>query len=566
MLQGPTRSFATARLLTQIALLCGLASALGQSCTDDLGLQDTSFACDSSAPCADGWECVNSVCVLVPVIPQTAVNLEILPTSEEIPPWTPATGCQQFTICSRQDPVPGEPWQGCAMVDFDAVADGQQLEYLAPAGKKVQLSVSCAPTGGGESSAPMWSARSCPRLATEDEPLTLKIRLLPASAFSAAHDSQGHKIAMETPRAFHSCSTLSDGSVLVAGGFGSEGHSLASAELLSLDSGRFETLPQEYQMTSARAHAASVILPDGRLAIFGGLDAAGEPVVSVDLFNPETQSFTAGPPMDFTRAGHTATLLGSTGEVVLAGGEGQGGGGWAIWQPSSGVTKSGTLHEPRYFHTAAPVPASSADSTEHVLFAGGEWLEGETTLVRATSELLSIPGMSTSLLGLCTGQGVESVGRTRHVGVSLPQSDLSTLVGGAECFGPDCGLSRVCLWSSSLLEWIEGPDALSYPPRRSWPTASPVEHASHRGLLFSGGRPTAAGAPEPNKSYYMATVPTQHGGSTISMDKLNHTQLQPRWGHGAVTLCDGRVMLTGGLTGDIDNGEPTDSVEVFNPW
>ncbi|MEE9128225.1 MAG: kelch repeat-containing protein, partial [Planctomycetota bacterium] len=72
-------------------------------------------------------------------------------------------------------------------------------------------------------------------------------------------------------------------------------------------------------MTAGRSVHAQVQLKDGRYMLTGGVDAKNVSQASTEFFDPKTGKFTAGPAMAQKRMGHTATLL-SDGRVLVTGG------------------------------------------------------------------------------------------------------------------------------------------------------------------------------------------------------------------------------------------------------
>jgi RHS repeat-associated protein len=112
-----------------------------------------------------------------------------------------------------------------------------------------------------------------------------------------------------------STTLLSDGRSLLLGGEGLEG-SLAAAEIRDNRSGAITRLAQG--MTQNRAWHTATVLPNGKVVIIGGLSDKGVFADTVEIFDPETLTFDAGPGK-VTRAYHTATLL-TDGRVFIAGG------------------------------------------------------------------------------------------------------------------------------------------------------------------------------------------------------------------------------------------------------
>jgi hypothetical protein len=102
---------------------------------------------------------------------------------------------------------------------------------------------------------------------------------------------------MSTNRACHSATLLSDGRVLVAGGFtwpasesaspkGPASESVASAEIFDPNTGKFSDAGS---MTIARAGHSATLLPDGRVLIAGGIDmtpTTADELGSAELYQP----------------------------------------------------------------------------------------------------------------------------------------------------------------------------------------------------------------------------------------------------------------------------------------
>jgi hypothetical protein len=126
--------------------------------------------------------------------------------------------------------------------------------------------------------------------------------------------------SMPVPRAFHTATLLSDGTVLVAGG-GSDEYlaSVSSAELYDPRTGRWTPAGN---MSIARNRSTATWLLDGSVLIAGGyLAGAGEPhsTATTERYDPNTGLWTLTASMLGPRARHTAVLL-ADGTVLAAGG------------------------------------------------------------------------------------------------------------------------------------------------------------------------------------------------------------------------------------------------------
>jgi hypothetical protein len=187
---------------------------------------------------------------------------------------------------------------------------------------------------------------------------------------------------MTTARGGHTATLLSDGQVLIAGGFGNGfGNAyLNSAELYDPATGTFKAtftitivnnqpVPVVTNMATGRATfgASSIgttLLPDDRILIAGGLgtDGFGNPVFlnSAELYDPNTGKFNAAGHMLDDRRLHTITRL-SNGKILITGGVGSTGTGTGsifrnsaeLYNPANGsFIATGTMHFIRSNHTA----------------------------------------------------------------------------------------------------------------------------------------------------------------------------------------------------------------------
>jgi hypothetical protein len=125
-------------------------------------------------------------------------------------------------------------------------------------------------------------------------------------------------------RSSHTATLLSDGRVLVTGGFAASGSTrLATAEIWDPASGAFETTGP---MTTGRAGHSAWLLPDGRVLVIGGDSAvADDPDVTrpapstAEAWDPASGTFEPMPPMIHHYPwGNSAALL-KDGRVLIVG-------------------------------------------------------------------------------------------------------------------------------------------------------------------------------------------------------------------------------------------------------
>lgn len=133
--------------------------------------------------------------------------------------------------------------------------------------------------------------------------------------------------SMSVGRVLHTSTLLKDGRVLIAGGTdrsGGGGGATASAEVYDPLTGTFS---RTGSMNTDRAEHSGTLLTNGEVLIAGGwnghaADSADDPPwdpLFTELFDPSSGTFKYAASMSTTRIGHTATRL-SDGRVLLLGG------------------------------------------------------------------------------------------------------------------------------------------------------------------------------------------------------------------------------------------------------
>lgn len=151
-----------------------------------------------------------------------------------------------------------------------------------------------------------------------------------------------------------SATLLPDGRWLLVGGEDKEGP-LSHASLTDSRTGARTPLAKSLQV--ARAGHTATLLPDGRVLILGGVNAKGRLISSVEVFDPEAQTFAILPGSTLSpRAYHTATLL-TDGQLLIAGGLSAGkrsGDNLEVWDSQTNLTSKLALRltVPRRGHSA----------------------------------------------------------------------------------------------------------------------------------------------------------------------------------------------------------------------
>jgi len=124
---------------------------------------------------------------------------------------------------------------------------------------------------------------------------------------------------MSVERRYPTATLLPDGEVLLAGGYenGTTGV-LASAERYNDGNGEDGSFSDTGSMLSARGRHTASLLSDGTVLIAGGYETT-EPLASAELYDPITGAFSATDFMNEERWRHTETVL-NDGTVLIVGG------------------------------------------------------------------------------------------------------------------------------------------------------------------------------------------------------------------------------------------------------
>src|SRR5207249_851050 len=185
-----------------------------------------------------------------------------------------------------------------------------------------------------------------------------------AALVGASSSTQVKELSpLVVPRTAHAATALTDGRILITGGRDSAGNIVAVSEIFDPAT---ETSTAGATLTTPRVDHTATLLPNGKVLVAGGTGASGS-VTSAEIFDPSNPA--AGfrmlsATMGAARARHTATLL-NNGTVLIAGGDDAGTA--EIFDPATESFSSALLAmaAPRIGHTA------TLFSDDSVLLAGG---------------------------------------------------------------------------------------------------------------------------------------------------------------------------------------------------
>jgi hypothetical protein len=366
------------------------------------------------------------------------------------------------------------------------------------------------------------------------------------AVFNIVVSAHGFQAAgnMTSARTLHTATLITSGTasgkVLIAGG--QVGVSLlASAELFDPATGSF-ALTTGNMTTSHSAHTATLLTGGtnaGKVLIAGGQTGAiGNATMTAELFDPSAGTFTSTGSMITARYGHTATPLGTTGQVLITGGADATGTALAsaeIFDPSTGkfTATAGSMQAARKGHTATLL------ANGMILVTGGIDAAGSHL---ASAEIFD-PGMGR----FTAAKGSMTVTRASHtatlIGGNRTNSGKVLVVGGVD----DTGKAR------NTAELFD-------PVSQNFTATSPMvaAHANHTATLLNDGTTVllaggldAGGSASP----VVEIFDPASGGSFIATGRL----VTAREEHTATLLANGHVLATGG-----SNGSSTlASVEVY---
>ena len=391
-------------------------------------------------------------------------------------------------------------------------------------------------------------------------------------------DITGSETAPTATRWGAAVQVLYDGRVLIAGGAEFKDGCTAwdgvdcldsvldTAEIFDPATGQFASVGfgSAQVMAHGRAFAAAVELPSGEIAFFGGIGDDKEALSSVEIFDPFSETFTAGTPMQFARAWHSATVFSDIddGFVLLAGGFGTGSDKYEIWNRTNGTVGSGVLKDgDRWRHTATLVTGIT-DSRDKIIIAGGE----DDTAVKSTYEIfdlsLQTPNFDSEPYDLCLSANEKTSGfpakaKTMHAAALVPYQKFLYVVGGFSDIGHDTPTADICVWSVKYEEFTDAAANFKLQTPRGGLTATSL---ADNVILLAGGLTsdsTTAGTYETIFEYI-----NQNQAKVIDVSPPAPL-VSGRWDHEAALLGDGRVLLIGGVQVHLGVYEAVSGAELY---
>jgi hypothetical protein len=214
--------------------------------------------------------------------------------------------------------------------------------------------------------------------------LTLLVLVVAAGGHVAARQAAAPRTAgaftsagrMGDARTDHTATLLSDGRVLVVGGYDGN-FDVAAAEVWDPKTGQFAAAGE---LAEPRHGHAAALLPDGRVLVVGGCCQEGdrhEAMGPVEIWDPAASTFNPAAPLSEDRSGHSMTVL-SDGRMLVVGGDKYGNelDSAEIWEPATGLFgPAGLLADRRTGHTATLLTDGRVLITDGYISDGRRWAE-----------------------------------------------------------------------------------------------------------------------------------------------------------------------------------------------
>jgi hypothetical protein len=297
------------------------------------------------------------------------------------------------------------------------------------------------------------------------------------------------------------------------------------------------------KMVMPRSPASVTLLTDGTVLVAGGggvKKGTFADLETAEMFDPQTNAFTATGPMHFTRFNHSAVRL-LDGRVLIVGGS---------WEAKSAAAE---LFDPttKTFSLAGALPWVGAGMSATLLLDGRVLIAGGGDLGNNNSALAR-----SLLFDPATGQfiatGALTVSRIGHAAVRLADGKV-VILGGVD--DKDPAATRVEVYDP-VTGAFSAQGTLTTP--RANPTATLLSDSK---ILITGGYQSNAKNPK--------AAPVVLDSVEIYDPATGHSQIAgamsvPRWEHQAIALPDGRVLLAGGFT-NLSSLAITRTVDLFDP-
>lgn len=306
---------------------------------------------------------------------------------------------------------------------------------------------------------------------------------------------------MSIERAAHTSTKLSDGRILIAGGANGGGGVEKVTEIWDPTN---DSIVQVADLAQERTYHTATLLNDGRVMVAGGLGiydfsdiitGLNSARKSIEIFDPNTNSWSTGPEMPKGRVGHQASLL-NDGRVLITGGLEVGS---VFGIPTPELSNDCRIYDPvtNTLSAAAPFSGQRALHTQVVLPDGRVLMNGgfDGNLLLLSFSPLASSRVYNPSTNAWTNVGNMSTARGLHALVNRPGGGVAA-IGGVSTLDllEFQGTAEPSIETSdaSLLSW-SNVGAMSFP--RDYITATPYD-GGDRVLLQGRGDNGSPGTPD----------------------------------------------------------------------
>lgn len=366
---------------------------------------------------------------------------------------------------------------------------------------------------------------------------------------SALVTSSGVNFTVQVPPTLHAylqnATLLNNGTVLMAGGINCQAADncsfLNSAQIYDPGSDTFKSTGN---LATARA-APAVLLANGQVLIAGGYscDSNGfcASLRSVEIYDPNSGTFSSAGNMTVDRYGHTMTVL-NNGKVLIAGGQSCTPANSCtalstaeIYDPVAGTFSPsiGTLAFARFGAAATRL------SDGKVLIVGGH----DGTNFPATGEIY-FP--NSDFFGLTSN---DLAAPRYQATATLLNNGKVLITGGSTCAAPGCPTNSAELFDESIGRFSSVSNNLN------------AARLNHTATLLNNGQVLIAGGDSSCGSSCTSDASTELYDSVAGTFTSSQTLAFARAGHSATLLQNGNVLFVGG----INAGVTQSSNESYQP-
>ncbi|HXJ37943.1 MAG TPA: kelch repeat-containing protein, partial [Bryobacteraceae bacterium] len=314
--------------------------------------------------------------------------------------------------------------------------------------------------------------------------------------------------AMRYPRSEHGAALLPDGRVLVMGGRANSGSALSDTEIYNPETDIWSAGPE---MLSPHAGATVSLLKDGRILIAGG-DSGTGPSDQLEIYDPATSSFAAArATLSSHRTKHAAAVL-ENGNVLIGGGTD---GTNALDSVDLFNAKTGKVSPAGHLSVGRSALSATTMLNGRVLFAGGN--NGKADL--ATADVFD------PAAGAIVETALMSSARSGHNAIRIANNNTVILIGGASNGKALAGTATYIPWRHKFQSGAELSNAR---------TGASVN-------ALPGGKILAAGGMSANLTYGNAETSCQ---PSIKTDKADYAPGTPVIFSGDCWIPGGTVTIS----------------------